>query len=232
MLFGTNNIADDSADSDFLELGLTYISSVEMDTTQSYALQYSDPTGLIRIGGTACFTNLHVDSITRDNIYWTFVHGLPVSATVYYDVQNIEIYTASVELTLSNWLFTYEIKYTRARDLVLYSADKHLYSDPLDQIGYYVMGSYRVSEFLEIGIYYDEFYPYQKDQKGHNPGLRGLKQIDHWLKKWAFSCKIDINSNWLVKLETQYVDGASYLVYEDDKKEHWFINSMKVSYSF
>ena len=231
-LLGTCNIDKDSATADFLELGLSNISAVKEDTTQTYALQYSDPAGFLRIGATACFTALHVDAVTRDHIFW-FIYHLPEGVSFNYDVNNIEIYTASAELTLRNLVLTYETKYTKARNLILFNDNQEFYNRHLDQYGYYGMITYRFTNYFEAGVYYEEFFPYKNDRHGHQPEF-GFQKEDHWLKKWAFSLKFDINPNWLLKLETQYVDGTAYLIYEENisPRHHWFINAAKLTYNF
>ena len=230
---GTNNISPESATSDYLEWGFTNITSVEMDTTQSYALVYTDPTSVLRLGATAMFTELHLDATARDSEIWKFL-GVSSGDPILYDLKNTEIYTGSAELSFKDLIFTYEVKYSKARDLAMYTqtSPNPLFTKPIDLYGYYFMLTYQVNDFLEVSAYRDEFFPdrYNRDGK---PLDFGLTRLQHWMKKTAVSVKIEINPNWIMKVEGQYIDGAANLLYETDPlKRYWWLYAAKLTYNF
>jgi hypothetical protein len=240
-LAGSNNISPDSATGTFLGQGVLKMNSIDMDTTYSYALQYSDPTGHVRLGGTALFSQLYLEGET-------FGHPLLpiVGMTIDVEISNVEIYTGSVELIWNPFILTWEMKRSKARNAVytIHDTGLVLIDDPVDQFGEYVSLTYQVTSFLQAGLYYNEFYPYERDRNGDSP-LPGIAPNYHWVKNWAFSLKWDINSNWLLKLETQYADGTASVPREynefaydvsgkviDGAPRYWWLHAAKVSYNF
>ena len=237
-LVGTNNIEEDSATALFLGYGLVDITSVDMDTTFSYSLQYSDPTGHIRTGGTAFFTDLECKGNALSSLPL-----VPTGSSVDIGIYNIEIYTAFCEFTWERLVLTYEFKYSKVRNAQYRSPifdPTPMLDMPIDQIGRYVMLTYRLTDFLSVCVYNDVFYPYRNDRKGHNPDFNAIP-IQHWSEKWALAIKMDLNDNWILKLETHYTDGAASTpaVYNDfksnllpDLKEHWWLYAVKLSFNF
>lgn len=233
-LLGTNNIAEKSATAMFLGDIWLHAESLEMDTTYSYSLQYLAPRGRFKLRATALFSDIYLEGTTLNFPVFTNF-GIATGTPARIDVSNIEVYTASFECTWFKWLFSYELKYSKVRDLTFHlPTPVNDWVLPVTHFGYYYMLSYSISEWVDACIYYDVFYPYEKDRNGHKPRV-GNEDYDHWMKKWAFSIKIDINTNWVVKLETQYVDGAgSLLDYYNEERRHryWWLSAVKVSYHF
>jgi hypothetical protein len=65
----------------------------------------------------------------------------------------------------------------------------------------YVMGSYRVTPWLQPGVYYALRFPNVDNRSG-----RENQQHD-----WAATLRFDINAHWLVKLEGHYMYGTAVL---------------------
>lgn len=240
-LAGSNNISPESATAVFLSYGVLKMNSVDMDTTYSYALQYSDPTGHVRLGGTACFTELYLKGETIGHPLLP-IEGMAIDV----DVSNVDIYTGSVELTWNPFVLTWEMKRSKVRNAVYTSHDTGflLIDTPVDHFGEYVSLTYQMTSFLQAGLYYNEFYPYERDRNGDAPS-RGIAPNYHWVKNWAFSLKWDINPSWLLKLETQYADGTASVPREyneftydaagnviDGAPRYWWLHAVKVSYNF
>lgn len=235
-LIGGNNIASDSAAGVSLGRDIFEVASVEMDTIYSYSLQYSDPAGYLKLGGTAFFTDL---SLKGESLDLLVLYGAPLGSPVNLGVNNIEIYTSGAELTYKNFKLTYEFKYTKARNYTMMLEAAPAGSPPvanihIDQIGRYIMLDYQFNEMITAGVYHEVYYPYRRDKSGNNPGP-GTLSIEHFMKKWAFSSKINFNANWLLKLEAHYMDGVGGVLpihNEDGFKKHWWLFAGKVSYNF
>ena len=240
-LAGTNNIAADSATAIFLGSGVLKITSVDVDTTYSLALQYADPTGHVKLGSTAFFTDLYFSGETIGNPLLP-LKGMAIDGSV----SNCEIYTGSVELTWNPFVLTWEMKRSKVRNAVYTSHDTGLVlvETPVDHFGEYVSLTYQMTSFLQAGVYFNEFYPYERDRNGDFTSP-GIAKNYHWVKNWAFSLKWDINPSWLLKLETQYADGTASvpMVYNeftyddagnviDGAPRYWWLHAVKVSYNF
>jgi hypothetical protein len=66
---------------------------------------------------------------------------------------------------------------------------------------FYVMGSYRMSDWFAPGLYYSVFFPDVEQRSG-----RAAYQHDV-----ALSLRFDINANWLLKAESHYMLGTAGL---------------------
>lgn len=232
-LVGTNNISKDSGTADFIESGMVDVTSVDMSTTYTGAVSYSDPSGIILISGAYSESDLDIESTARQNETLMFL-GISEGDMVYVELHGSEIFTGSFEFTFRNFVLTTEAKLTKIEGLTLFDSNKNaFFRQKRDNYGHYIMGSYRINDLLELGIYYEEYFPFENDRHGHNP-LIGFKKTDHWLKKWAFSCKFDINMNWTLKLETQYADGTASLLYEptETSDRYWYLYAAKMTYNF
>ena len=233
---GTCNLTQNTSTVDYLETGMMDINSVNMDTSQSYALQYTDPSGMFRFGGTALFTQIDVDAVsgTTDLARVGFgALGISPGSPIIVKANGIEIYTASAEVIWRNIVLSGEIKNTKTNDLILYHEEKEIYRRQMNQIGYYGMLTYQFNDRIDAGVSYEEFYPYKNDRNGYHPEPGNQKE-DHWMKKWAYSIKLSINPNWLIKYELQYIDGTAGLIYEENRfaKRYWFVNAAKLTYNF
>jgi hypothetical protein len=65
----------------------------------------------------------------------------------------------------------------------------------------YVMGSYRVTDWLSPGMYYSVMYPDVENRSGKDKQMHDV----------AATLRFDINSWWLVKLEGHYMSGTAGL---------------------
>lgn len=98
---------------------------------------------------------------------------------------------------------------------------------------YYLMGSYRLTDRLELGAYYSVSYPDKDDKDGDNmpPGFDHLA----WQKDAALSCRFDINEYWVAKVEGHLVDGAADVLAIDNadrSEDSWYYFAAKLSFSF
>jgi hypothetical protein len=141
---------------------------------------------------------------------------------------NMEKYTTtiySVEYTWDNLLLAAEYGTIEIGQEILGNS-----STNTDE-SYYVMASYRFTDWLEVGSYYSVYYDNKDDRDGS-----GL-QIDHgaWLKDLTLSCRVDINENWIFKLEGHQMDGTAGVLAVDNParlERDWFLGAAKMTFSF
>ncbi len=100
--------------------------------------------------------------------------------------------------------------------------------------GWYVSGSYRFTDWFELGLSYSEYYPNADDKNGSIAELFGLK-FKAWLKTTTLSTRFDINEYWVVKLETSYNDGFGGINLPYDTfnvDQYWYLFAAKATFSF
>jgi hypothetical protein len=91
-------------------------------------------------------------------------------------------------------------------------ADEEEFVEPdADQEGWYVGLSYRVTDWLELGTYYSEFYGDGDDKDGDDWVQYGLPAYLAWQKDLAITTRFDIGEQWTIKLEGHLMDGAARL---------------------
>lgn len=102
-------------------------------------------------------------------------------------------------------------------------------------LGWYIQMNYRFSDLVKLGVYYSEFYPDDEDKDGEKLIRMGLPDYLAWQKEIVPTVRFDINRNWLVKLETHFVDGAAN-VYEfnnpEGREDDWILYAAKVTFNF
>lgn len=235
-LIGSNDISPDRTTATFLGGNLVKATTIDLDTMYSYALHYIAPKRLFQISGTAFFTSeIKFDGVTRPHSILDKTGigpGTPVDSVL----SDIEVYTASFTFTANKLIFSYEQKYLKVKKMVrkILLPPKAEYISHLDRLGFYYMITYSLNDYINIGTYYDVYYRDRKDRNGRNPIL-GMKDYQYWMKDWAISCKIYINSYWQFKLETHYIDGVGSLMdeYNDEGlHKYWWMHAAKISYNF
>jgi hypothetical protein len=223
LLLGTNNIVSDGGTALFINQGRFDISDIESKYIISGALVWTDPTGYLRLGGTAYFTELDV----------TLPNG-------HFDIDDIEAYVLSLEFTWDRIVFSYEYFWGHT--------SLHLYIDgnevtggfvpPYDPLGYYGAISYRINDVIEVGYFRMEYFSREDDRDGSEilpvPGT-DVYDFKEWQKEDVLSLRFDINENWLIKLETHYIDGAvkvNQTFNPDGFNRYWWMHLAKISYKF
>ncbi len=123
---------------------------------------------------------------------------------------------------------------------------------------YYVMTTYRFTDWFELGFYYSAHYA-QKDDKdgkkaqaaydawiaegGSTPAapLKPLGSLQFkemgYLEDYAISMRFDVNIYWIVKIEFHMMDGLNGLDFSEsddpnDPDPYWTLFAVKASYSF
>lgn len=115
---------------------------------------------------------------------------------------------------------------------------------PESSEGWYVSGSYRFTDWFELGLGYLEFYPDAKDKHGNNAKVWGTPVFCSWLKSYTLSTRFDINDYWILKLETSYNNGLGGINqinsfheidpfnYYTGLDQYWMLYAAKVTFSF
>ena len=120
-----------------------------------------------------------------------------------------------------------------------------------DMEGWYVSGSYRFSDWFELGLMYSEYYWDKNDKNGsaYAKGVAASKIFNlvpalpsYWRyqKDLTLSTRFDINENWTAKLEIHRVNGVGICDIGDnpgngewyDLEKDWMLFAAKVIFSF
>lgn len=227
ILAGTNNVPDGGGTALYLGIGIYEVTDIQMGNIWNYGLLWSDPTGMIRISQTAWFS----DIAAKGKMQGTIGN---------YDMPYVEIYKSSFEFTWNNFVFTYErFWFHSALGIITESGIPLFPYSTRHGLGAYGLFSYRVNDILSVSYSYNEYYDDEGDRNGDGDFYklynRGQKH-KAWHKESIFSIRLDVNSNWICKLEYHYVDGAAKLLpaLDDDSiyKHYWHMFIAKVSYNF
>ncbi len=103
-----------------------------------------------------------------------------------------------------------------------------------DALGFYVSAAYRFCDWFQLAGYYSEAYPDRHDKDGDDAEAAGKNDFEAWLKDTCISLRFDIGTNWIVKLEQHFMDGAAYHnpADNDSYNRHWGLTAAKVTYMF
>ncbi|HEX9934471.1 MAG TPA: hypothetical protein VGB38_04675 [bacterium] len=104
--------------------------------------------------------------------------------------------------------------------------------------GYYGQAVYRFAKWLELGMYYSEYYPVPGDKKGEH--LERYNKADQpkyiaWQKDACFMARFDLTNHWILKLEGHRINGCSQVKPSnnpDGLKKNWGLFAVKTSYRF
>ncbi len=101
--------------------------------------------------------------------------------------------------------------------------------------GYYLGAAFRVTDSLQLGAYYSEYYLDADDKDGSEYEARGLPNHRAWYKDLTATVRFDINDSWLVKLEGHAVNGTCGL-WEDENpdglEEQSYVFAIKTTFNF
>lgn len=231
-LCGTNNIDNDGGTALFVGQGNFDVEESEVKKVVSGALVYTDPTGSLRVGGTAYFIEMNFGGPGTENLFY---NGFPLKGfPCHLDVDYLEIYTTSIEWTWDQFVFAYEYSWGNSNIIAsIEGFEEQGLKYPYEPVGYYGSVSYRFNQYLEAGYFRMEYFFLDDNRNGTDfpPG----EEFKAWQKEDVFSLRIDINENWIVKLETHYIDGTVKLYKQfnpDGDKHYWWMNLAKISFKF
>ena len=161
----------------------------------------------------------------------------PVSLAYSYDVKTMSGRYYSVEYTWENLQLLYEETFMNIKGELTAGPMVVPSRAPLE--GWYAAGSYRFTEWFELGAGYSEYYPRSTDKDGKTndiPTTRRAWDFENWLKDANVSFRFDVNENWIIKLEVHDMNGfGSFSTAENelnDLEEDWMLYVAKITYSF
>lgn len=166
--------------------------------------------------------------------------------------------TGSMEYSYGNFIFAAEYMQNNYRlkmplsDYVYYPGTSVTVPDvdkDFDAMGYYGSMAYRFTDWFEMGAYYAEYYRDKDDKNGKKAVAEGLvsagQEHNRWLKDSCLSFRFDITPNWILKLESHYMDGSALMFHGDGNtiidsdgnvqlnyEPYWMLYAAKVSFSF
>ena len=161
------------------------------------------------------------------------------------DISNIQVW--SLEYTLNRLTLSTEWMLMRiSNDINIRPSLGHT-SDPSQEgnlisfsnaaysQSWYIQANYQWNDWLTFGLYYSEYYPDKEDKLGKNLKQRGEIDYFAWQKELVPTIRIDINKNWLIKLEAHFTDGAA-LVNDFDNPNgtdrYWTLWAIKTTFNF
>ncbi len=165
------------------------------------------------------------------------------SAPVYIniDIPTMQFLTLSAEYDFGNWTLAAEYnrwKYdsTTMEDLSrIEQPSPPQLDETYDSDAYYVLLSYRFTDWFEAGAYYTVFYDDRDDRDGDNLVQQGLPDYYAWQKDLALSARFDITDSWLIKLETHFMNGSALGDFSDNPdgfEEDWTLFAVKSTFNF
>lgn len=208
------------------------VQDIRADNVFAGKLTWHMPLDGAFMAASALRTRLFIDTLIRDT-----------AAGVEYSIPLINIEILSAGYTWKDVTLTMEHAY-----LIITSAVEAAgYRATQTSEGYYGGVTYRLSELLEIGAYYSEYYYKKGDTNGEESLARGRilgQRSDYafqfYQKDTCLSLRFDLFLNWIVKLEGHKMAGVGSLYAIDNYDEHdnldldkdWFLFATKFTYSF
>ncbi|MDY6904926.1 MAG: hypothetical protein SWH61_09585 [Thermodesulfobacteriota bacterium] len=209
----------------------TDVATTEVDPTYGIWLNWNTPLSGLSVGGNYGNFDLDLDAKVINpvpvgggaymNTYF------PLSYTLYGDVTRVFSQYRYNDLMLAGEYGWFETNTEATGPGVRTKAET-------DAIDWYLMATYRVSPWFELGTYYTEMYREEDDKDGAIFILQGQPREKAWRKDWAVSTRFDITMNWIFKLEAHFMDGLLHVDYgnETDPSDKWQMYAAKLTYTF
>lgn len=167
--------------------------------------------------------------------------------------------TASLEYSHGNTVFAAEYEDTAYNIHVPVSSNiesNGMMLSKFHSVGYYAGLTHRFNDSFQIGAYYSEYYPDKDDKDGYKAAHTILgydsenqpitlipkgQEFSQWLKDACIGFRFDITPNWIMKIETHYMDGAALLFNDDNNtnslgeinyERYWMLYMAKMSINF
>ncbi len=157
-------------------------------------------------------------------------------------------YTGTIEYTRGNFHFiseyslsTYDFEIS-VKDFESDIIGLDITSIPpgsIDSEGYYANIMYRFTDWLEVGVYYSEYYADKDDKSGEE---NYEPSHSAWQKDSCLSLRFDISENWVLKFEGHYIDGTAIMMKSHnivdfdlsqlDLTSEWLLFGLKLTFSF
>jgi len=224
-----------------LPLGITGAASgmtVDCERASGGSLRWTTPVPGLRLGVSALTTDMEVNTDLELMVSPLMIPGgLTVPAKAWVDVR-AESQVFSGEFTWDRLTLASEYNHLRLASTD-HMQQELLKIDSSDDVvshegGWYASGTYQVLDWLTLGLYYSEFYADLEDKDGDQLGGHTPKSYA-WQKEWVPTLRFDPVQNWVIKLETHFVDGSARCYNFNNtykRADNWNLYAIKTSYSF
>jgi hypothetical protein len=175
------------------------------------------------------------NATTNAHPFWQ-LQGVPPGLPLSYHA-DLNVTTLSAEYRWGNLILAAETFAPASYDNQLKSPVLGtLVDDSPDKVGYYASAAYSLTEWLELGVSYSEYYNSSKDKDGKQLTVdTGLPRYNAWLKDTTLTARFDILENLVIKAEGHLMNGTDIMLTADNPDgthENWFLFGCKVTYSF
>lgn len=192
------------------------------------------------------FVNAEVEYMFGGRLkYFTPVKGLLLSMSAeYYDVTFNYLYKHVLPISIEvprGIPMIYSIEYNHGPLTFAAEYLRHVMKTDLptalspyariDWDAFYIMLSYRFSEWFEAGANYSSSY---WDRDNHQ-GRGFVHDYQAWQKDMTLSARFDITYFWLLKMEIHFINGTALAFPPEDKDfegENWVMYAIKTTFSF
>ncbi len=208
----------------------TVVTSSSIDRMAGGQLRWYTPLSGLTLGSTFMQLEMVINLQSRT---------VPLYVTT--DVPKMQFFYFSAGYDLGDWTFAAEYHrwksdFTNILDLSRLEQPSPPPSEgTTDSDAYYVLVSYRLTDWFEAGAYYTVFYDERDDRDGDNLVLQGYPDYYGWQKDLALSARFDITDSWLIKLETHFVNGSALCDFSDNPdglEEDWMLFAVKTTFNF
>ncbi|MFK5986765.1 MAG: hypothetical protein QM479_15270 [Pseudomonadota bacterium] len=144
-------------------------------------------------------------------------------------------YAASLEYTAENWWLTGEYGW----EPVEYKDFDSIIPDSKNTLeGYYLQANYRLIPKLSMHLRYERGYLNNKDKYGtKQEAYTGKPSFRAYAIGWSTGIRWDIDDNWLLMMDYQWIEGTYYLSPADNPNpdnfiKNWHMLNMLISFRF
>ena len=208
--------------------GMVEFIEADVGTVYNGSLQWYTPIEGLRAGVTYFYNS---DTETEIQMTIPMGPGMPTEITAIDEQDEFQVYVLSAEYTWEHLVV--------AAEYMEMNRESHVQGFPmafeLDPVGYYLGGSYRFTDWFELGSYYSLYYADKDDKDGDDLEAMGRPDFRAWLKDFAVTTRFDFNDNWILKLEGHMMDGAALVMAQenlDGFEENWFLLAAKATFYF
>lgn len=203
--------------------------NLKMDAKDVYGgkIEFTPPIEGLRLGLTITYG-------TTDLKYTETVSGLGLKSVQEGSTDPMTV--ASIEYSTGSFTFATEYMYNRQRNTLTTDGITTQKDSLTEAEGFYISGSYQVTDKLETALYWENFYRDKNDKHGKVLATQGGVEVQAWHRAWVLAVRYDITDWWLIKAEGHIIDGAALTSphYNDpnELEEHWNILALKTTFSF
>lgn len=189
------------------------------------SLQYTPPIDGLRFG-------ISLTAGETDFDYTDNTSGLPAKQEGSMDSMAV----ASVEYGYKDFLFISEYMHSRQRTTLRVGPTTIQRDALIEPEGFYISGSYRITDKLETVLYWENYYNDINDKHGRAKEAVGLLDHQAWHKAWCLAIRYDLTDWWLIKAEGQLVDGTGLTSPHYNEpgtaERHWNSLALKTTFHF